>query len=128
MPDLLLSAVEYSGYISLIKFIAFLILFFLWLPLVGWVYRDAQAVETKEIFWTTIVFGTGAIGAIIWLVVPVFVVGILLYLIAVATATICYVSHRNTRVLDFDRVLTAEHIKGLFAKKQKVQPDFLGNG
>ncbi len=58
MSDLLLSAVEYSGYISIIKFIVFLILFFLWIPLVSWVYRDAQEVQTDEIMWTSVVFGS----------------------------------------------------------------------
>ena len=119
MPELLLSAVEYSGYISIIKFIVFLSLFFLWLPLVSWVYQDAKSVETREVFWTAIVFGTGAAAAIIWLVIPLFIIGSLLYLIAVGVASISYVIHRNARVMDYDRILTAEHIKGLFVSKAK---------
>jgi len=119
MPDLLLASVEYSGYISEIKFAIFLALFLLWLPLVGWVYRDALTVETKAVFWTALVFGAGAAAAIIWLLIPLFVIGILFYLIAVGATSISYVVHRNARVMDFDRVLTAEHIKGLFVSKQK---------
>lgn len=119
MPDLLLSTVEYSGYISIIKFIVFLCLFFLWLPLVAWVYQDAKSVETRAVFWTGIVFGTGAAAAIILLVIPLFIIGSLLYLIAVGVASISYVIHRNARVMDFDRILSAEHIKGLFVSKAK---------
>ncbi len=119
MPNLLLSSIEYSGYISPIKFIVFLVLFFLWLPLVGWVYRDAKAVGSKEVFWTAVVFGTGAAAAIIWLVIPVFIIGMLFYLIAVAATSISYVMDRNTKVPDFNRVLTAEHIKGLFSSEAK---------
>jgi Tfp pilus assembly pilus retraction ATPase PilT len=119
MPDLLLTSVEYSGYISIAKFVIFLVLFFLWLPLLTWLYSDARAIGTKEIFWTAIVFGTGAAAAIIWLVMPIFVIGMLFYLIAVAAASISYVMHRNARVPDFDRILTSEHIKGLFASKEK---------
>ena len=119
MSDLLLSAVEYGGYISIIKFLAFLGLFFLWLPLVSWVYRDARAVEAKEVFWTAVVLGTGAAAAIIWLLIPIFIIGVLFYVIAVGTASISYVRHRNTRVMDYARVLTAEHIKSLFVSKQK---------
>jgi len=119
MPDLLLTSIEYSSYISEIKFGIFLALFLLWLPLVGWVYRDALAVETKEVFWTALVFGAGAAAAIIWLLIPLFVIGILFYAVAVAATSLSYVRHRNARVLDFDRVLTAEHIKGLFVSKQK---------
>ena len=119
MPDLLLASVEYSGYISEIKFAVFLALFLLWLPLVGWVYRDALTVETKEVFWTALVFGAGAAAAIIWLLIPLFVIGLLFYAVAVAATSLSYVMHRNARVLDFNRVLTAEHIKGLFVSKQK---------
>ena len=63
MPDLLLSSVEYGRYISEFKFIIFLILFFLWLLLLTWVYRDAESVGTNATFWTTIVFGAGAAAA-----------------------------------------------------------------
>jgi hypothetical protein len=119
MPDLLLVSVEYGGYISIAKFIIFLVLFFLWLPFVTWVYQDARSVGTSEVFWTAVVFATGAAAAIIWLVIPVFIIGMLFYLIAVGLASISYVMHRNTRVMDYDRILTLEHIKGLFVSKQK---------
>lgn len=126
MPDLVLMAVEYSGYISIVKFIVFLALFFLWLPLIGWVYQDAKTVGTDEVSWTGIVFGTGAAAAIIWLLVPIFVIGMLLYLIAVGATSLAYVKHRNARVMDFDRVLTAEHIKSLLASKEKGLEDLKG--
>jgi type II secretory ATPase GspE/PulE/Tfp pilus assembly ATPase PilB-like protein len=119
MPDLLLVSVEYGGYISITKLIIFLVLFFLWLPLLSWVHSDAKAVETKETFWTGIVLGAGAAGIIIWLVTPIFIIGTLLYLMAVATTSLMYVKHRNARVLDYDRVLTVQHIKGLFAGEEK---------
>ena len=119
MPDLLLTSIEYSGYISIAKFAVFLILFFLWLSLLIWVYRDATTVGTKEAFWTAIVFGAGAAAAIIWLVMPFFIIGMLFYLIAVGASSTSYVMHRNTRVPDFQRVLTTEHIRGLFTGKQK---------
>jgi len=119
MPNLLLSSVQYAGYISIIKFLTFLVLFFLWLPLVSWVYKDAKAVEAKEVFWTAVVLGTGAAAALIWLLIPVFIIGVLFYVMAVGTASLCYVRHRNSRVMDYGRVLTVEHIKSLFVSKQK---------
>jgi type II secretory ATPase GspE/PulE/Tfp pilus assembly ATPase PilB-like protein len=119
MTSLLMASVEYSGYISIVKFLVFLLLFFSWLPLLSWVYQDARSVGTKELFWTVVVFGVGAAAAIIWLVTPVFIIGMLFYLIAVAATSISYVMHRNARVPEFDRVLTVEHIKGLFASKEK---------
>ncbi len=119
MPDLLSASIGYGGYISIIKFFIFLVMFFGWLPLLTWVYQDAKALETKEVFWTSIVLGAGAAGAIIWLVVPVFIVGMLLYLITVGATSLAYVKHRNARVLDFDRILTVDHIKSLLVSKEK---------
>jgi len=119
MPDLLLAAIGYGGYISIFKFIIFLIMFFAWIPLLTWVFHDATLIETKEVFWAAIILGTGAIGVIIWLLTPVFIAGMLLYLIAVGGASLAYVKHRNSLVLDFDKVLTVDHIKNLLESKEK---------
>jgi len=119
MLDLLSASIEYGGYISIIKLIGYLIIFFAWLPLVGWVHYDAKTVETNDVFWTGIILGAGAAGAIIWLLVPIFIVGMLFYLIAVGSISLAYVKHRNARVLDFDKVLTVDHIKNLLVSKEK---------
>ncbi len=118
MPDLLL-AIEYSNYISIVKAIVFMVLFFLWLPVLNWVYEDAKAIGTNEVLWTGVVLGAWAAAAVIWLVVPLFIIGVLFYLIAAGASSIGYVMHRNARVAAFDRVLTADHIKGLLASKEK---------
>jgi type II secretory ATPase GspE/PulE/Tfp pilus assembly ATPase PilB-like protein len=44
---------------------------------------------------------------------------LLIYLIVVLGVVIAYVMHRNSRVADFERVLTADHLKGLFSNPQK---------
>ncbi len=119
MPDLLLTAIEYNNYISIVKVIIFMVLFFLWLPVLSWVFEDAKAIGTNEVLWTGIVLGTWAAAAVIWLVVPLFVMGVLFYLIAAGASSLGYVMHRNARVAAFDRVLTVDHIKGLLVAKEK---------
>lgn len=119
MSDLLLTAIEYSNYISIVKVIIFMVLFFLWLPVLSWVFEDAKAIGTNEVLWTGIVLGTWAAAAVIWLVVPLFVMGVLFYLIAAGASSLGYVMHRNARVAAFDRVLTVNHIKGLLVAKEK---------
>ncbi|MHC4631427.1 MAG: GspE/PulE family protein [Planctomycetota bacterium] len=119
MSDLLSAAIGYGGYISIIKLLTFSILFFAWLPVLSWVHQDSKAAETKAVFWTVIVLAAGAAGALIWLVMPIFIVGMLFYTIAVGATSLTYVKHRNARVLDFDRVLTIEHIKSLLVSKEK---------
>jgi type II secretory ATPase GspE/PulE/Tfp pilus assembly ATPase PilB-like protein len=119
MPDLLLAAIGYGGYISIIKFFIFLVMFFGWLPLLTWVYQDAKVIETKEVFWAGIILGAGAVGTIIWLVTPIFFAGMLIYLIVVGATSLAYVKHRNSMVMDFDKVLTVDHIKNLLVSKEK---------
>jgi len=119
MLDQLLGAVEYGGYISLLKLIGYIALFFAWLPLIGWVHHDAKILETKDVFWTGLVLGVGGVAAIIWLLIPVYLGGMLFYLIAAGGVALAYVKHRNSRVLDYDRVLTIDHIKSLMVSKEK---------
>ncbi len=116
MPNLLLT-VEYGGYISIVKFIIFLVLFYIWLPLPGWVYQDAKKVGTREVYWTAIIVSAGA-AAVIFLLMPVFVVGMLLFATALAVPFVGYLRHRDSKVVEYERILTAEYIKSLFAKKE----------
>ena len=120
MTGLFMASVGYGGYISIIKFLVFLLVFFPWLSLVGWVFRDAKFVGTNEILWTAVVFGVGAAAVIVWLIMPFFIIGMPLCLITVGAASIAYVMHRNPKVPEFERVLTAEHIKGLFTRQQQA--------
>lgn len=119
MPDLLSATAEFGGYISIIKLITFLIFFFGWLPLVSWVHQDTKTIDTKGVVWTGVVLGAGVAGAVLWLLIPIFIAGMLFYLIAVGGTGLAYVRHRNSKVLDFDRVLTVDHIKSLLVSKDK---------
>ena len=50
MPTLLAADVHYGGYISLVKFIVMIVMYFAWMPLVNWVHADTQAVRTRTFF------------------------------------------------------------------------------
>ncbi|MHC5083006.1 MAG: GspE/PulE family protein [Planctomycetota bacterium] len=119
MPSYLIAAVEYGGYVSIWKLLLFVAGFLGWMPLVNWVFTDSQSVRANKFVWTLSIALTGIGSLIVWLLVPVFPIGLLLYLIAVAGVTMSYVVHRNSRVADFEKVLTADHIRGLFADPQK---------
>ncbi len=112
MPDIL-AAIVYGGYLSPIKFAIFLILYFGWLFIIDWVYKDAEAIGTKYTFWTGVVFGVWAAAGFIWLLIPIFAIGLAFYIIATGAATISYVMHRNAAVPEFQRVLTADYIKDM---------------
>ena len=120
MPDFLLMSIEYGGYVSIVKLIVFLTLYLLWFLLVSWTGKDAKAVDTNIGLWVGSLLGAGLVGILLWWLIPIFIVGLLIFLLVVGGIGLAYVRHRNTRVLDFDRVLTIEHIKSLFAHSEKV--------
>jgi len=119
MPSNLLAAVDYGGYISLWKLILFVLGFFGWAPLVNWVFTDSQAVRTNTAVWTLAIVVSGIVTLFLWLLIPVFFVGFLFYLIVVSGTAMAYVAHRNSKVADFEKVLTADHFRGLFVNSQK---------
>jgi len=121
MTESLLMAVEYGGYVSIIKLVIFLILYFPWILLIGWAHKDAKAVGTNVSLWIGMILGVGAAAVLLWWLIPVFVVGLLAYLLGVGGVALAFVKHRNTRVLDFDKVLTVEHFKSLVAKSEKLE-------
>lgn len=61
----------------------------------------------------------GAVGLLLWLLIPAFLIGLLLCLLSLGAVSVAYVMHRNSRVSDFERILTAEHIKGIFVNQDK---------
>lgn len=127
MPDFLLMSIEYGGYVSIVKLVAFLGLYFLWLLLLDWAHKDAKAVSTNVSLWIGLLLGAGAVSILLWWLIPIYIVGLLVFVVGVGIPAIAYVRHRNTRVLDFDRVLTIEHIKSLITKSDKLEAmeDFL---
>lgn len=124
----ILADISFSGYISLAKFLPFVVLFYLWLLLLNWVCFDTKAVQTNTTQWVSIITGAGVAGILLWLLIPVFLIGFLAYLLVMITTSMVYVFHRNALVADFEKVLTPSHIKGLFsneaAKIEKASKGF----
>jgi len=118
MP-IITATIQMGAYISIFKLVAFLIGVFAWLPLLNWVSEDAKKMRTKVRDWTMMVFLAGAIGALVWLITPLFIIGLPIYLITVGATMIIYVMHRNSMVDEYEKVLTVEHIKGLFTNEEK---------
>jgi len=104
MPDLAVIYIQYGTYLSIIEFVVFLVLFFLWLILLNWVYADATVVEVNAAFWTGLIFGAGIAATIVWLVLPAkfTIIAMALYPIVVGAMALPYVRQRNTRVLDVE--------------------------
>jgi len=122
MTSSLLMAVEYGGYVSIVKLVLFLACYFPWLVLLKWANKDAQAVSTNVPLWIGVLLGAGFLGILIWWLIPLFFVGLLAFAITAGGTALAYVKHRNTRVLDFNKVLTLSHIKSLLSRSGEPDP------
>lgn len=114
-----MAEIEYGGYVALYKLLLVLAFFLVWLPLVNWVYADAQAVKSDRRFWTMVIAAAGAVAIWLWLLIPFFWIGFLIYLILVGSVAMSYVMHRNGRVAEFEKVLTADHLRSLLINPTK---------
>jgi len=115
MFDSILLLVEFGGYISITKLLVFLILFFPSWALIQWMHKDAETVGANDTLWVSILLGLVVVMTLVWLLVPMYIVGVLCYTVSVLGASLVYVKERNARVLDFDRILTVDHIKMLLS-------------
>lgn len=119
MSNVLAADIGYGGYISLFKIATYIVMFFAWMPLVNWIHSDSQSVRTNVMFWTKIISAVGAAGMIVWILAPMYFIGLAVYIITVGATVLVYVMHRNAMVADFEKVLTPTHIKSLFVNEEK---------
>jgi type II secretory ATPase GspE/PulE/Tfp pilus assembly ATPase PilB-like protein len=119
MHHSILAVLEYGNYISITKLVLFWACFVGTLPLLAWVYRDAKAVGAQADLWTGSLLGTLGLGSLLWWAIPFFAAGMGLYIVATGAVALLYVKDRNTRVLEFDRLLTADHVKRLLSRKEE---------
>ncbi len=112
-----------GDYVSIIKLVLFWALFFPSLPLLSWMHRDAKALACNDALFTGLTLGSVLVGVILWLLLPIYVVGLLIYVLVVGTIALIYVKQRNSRVLDFDKVLTPAHIKRLLTSQSAAAED-----
>lgn len=126
MPDLLL-AIDYGGYTSPIKLIIFVILFFGWLPLINWVRDDADYAGLNVTAWKWIVFGAGAAGFLLSLLMPNFIVAVIILLALAGGSTLAYVFTRDGRLPDSEKIISVNTILRILSKEPagKQTSDFV---
>ena len=119
MSGTLAAIAEFGGYMAPWKGLLMIAAFGGWMPLVNWVHTDSQAVRTNTTAWTAGIAATGAAVLLAWMMVPVFALGLALYLLSVGAVATAYIVHRNSKVSDFERVMTVEQFKGLMVNENK---------
>lgn len=102
-------------YISPVKAVVMLVLIVPWIYLAPWVQKDSVRARMNEALWSVIVLATGALGILLWLVLPFFVVGMALYLVLAGGAIFAYAFLRDKRMEEpGDKVLSVNHFRTMF--------------
>jgi len=104
-----------------VKAIIMLLFTMPWLWLATWVNDDAILARADRKKWNAITVAGGAVGLLLWLVMPYYVVGLLFYLVLAAGGLLAYVADRNDRVGPEKKVLTRDHLASLFAGKKRAK-------
>lgn len=105
-----------GGYISLVKWVVFLLGAAGWLALCQWVDKDTWRLHYRRYTFNGVLVASGVLGLILWLLIPVFALGLLFYAVLVGTAGGVYTYLRNQLVPEVSRVLTAQHFSRLFGR------------
>ncbi|MGC9454209.1 MAG: GspE/PulE family protein [Phycisphaerae bacterium] len=105
-------------FFSPVKLGAFFVLLIPWLYVCPWVQKDARSVRASQPLWGGLVIGAGAVSVLVWLVAPIFIVGLLVYVVFVLGVLAGYVVHRNTKVPPEAKILTMDHLRSLSAKRE----------
>ena len=98
-------------YYSILKLSLLMILFWVWTATSTWVNNDAQRlVDLHRVGWNTTMAVTFPVGFLLALFIPVFWVGFPVLFVFWFAPLCTYIVHRNSGVLDADKVMTPGHI------------------
>jgi type II secretory ATPase GspE/PulE/Tfp pilus assembly ATPase PilB-like protein len=108
-----------GGYLSTLKIILCWLLFLLWVKTTDFVSQDCLKLRLNYVLWNSVVFFSFVAAFLLLWMIPVFLIGFILLLLAYAGPFIAYVLYRNSTVTNDKRILTAEHIKHVFDARVK---------
>jgi type II secretory ATPase GspE/PulE/Tfp pilus assembly ATPase PilB-like protein len=103
-------------YISIWKLVLVILLFLLWVKTTDWVGQDTNRTNLNYAVWDLVVFVPFMVAFILLLMLPWFIVGYVLMVLAYAIPIGTYVVLRNKVVGEHEKVMTPAHIRHLFAK------------
>ncbi|HKQ49037.1 MAG TPA: ATPase, T2SS/T4P/T4SS family [Phycisphaerae bacterium] len=115
MPHLVVAALPTEGgYFSPFKIVLFTLCFLLWAHNAAWVEKDLKTIRVPAGMWRALIFGTGVATLALWLLIPLFWIGFLLFAMVFGGAFIGYALFRNKRVAPAQTILTPAHLQRLF--------------
>lgn len=107
---------ETGPYLGLLKIIGMFVVVIPWFAAAPWVYADAKQVGASRSGWSLGVLGSGAAAFVLWLLLPIYFVGLIVFAVLAGSVLVAYVIRRNGQVPPEQKVLTPAHILSLFGK------------
>jgi type II secretory ATPase GspE/PulE/Tfp pilus assembly ATPase PilB-like protein len=104
---------EPGSYASIIKLLIHVVLIAPWIWLCVWASRDVEYVRTNGLMWRVLLLSGGFLGILLWWLIPIYVVGLAVYVVLMGSSVGAYIFHRNSMVGEAAKILTAQHIKTL---------------
>jgi general secretion pathway protein E len=109
-------------YFNPYRIVFFGLLYFSWVSTSNWVNRDCKKLNIGTYKWTHLLLGVGALGFLLFWVLPFFWIAYLLFLAAFGGAAGWYIYTRNEMVEPEDRVLNERHLRQLARRYLKWEP------
>lgn len=108
-------------YFSLAKLITMTVLVLLWALLAPKLSKDALELRLNQPLWAGLLVGSAGLGILLWLVLPVFALGLVLYVLLITGVMVGYIFYRNAHV-EANQRIGFGNISGLFTPKKKSAP------
>ncbi|MEE8171032.1 MAG: hypothetical protein V3T70_10835, partial [Phycisphaerae bacterium] len=108
---------EAGFYFHPVKLSVFAAALALWWYTWAWTDKDAVKVRSNPAQWTMFIGAGGMLGMALWLLMPTWWVGLLLYGLSFGGTSLAYVIYRNGRVSPTRTILTPSHLQRLISRK-----------
>ena len=112
-----------GGYVSLVKVVFMLLLIAPWLMVLPWIHRDVASVRGSQTQWMLTVSLAGLVGVMAWLIVPLYLAGLAIYLVLVVAVVAGYVVWRDARVGPGQKLVSVIRARGFMMKGKGVTID-----
>lgn len=125
MVNLIASVPDIGSYVWWPKVLIMAVMVFPWLYFAPWVQKDSQRLRIPQYTWPSMVLGFGVLGFVLWIFLPIWILGMLVYILLAISPYMGYVLYRNGRVIDdSEKVLTGEWFGQVIggSKKQTQGP------
>ncbi len=107
-----------GNYFNIFYLAIMVVLLLPWLYLAPHIAKDALRLHAPHVMWSMVILGSGALGFVVWLLLPFFFVGMMMYVVLVLTSMGAYVAYHNSHVPDDQKLLTSAHFSRLFQRRK----------